>query len=80
MITKRTPATPLQRFLVEVGCPRTTEKYNSTLASMSRTEFRKAAHFEYAESLVYFGLLERKVTPIMQGAHIRGSRTEFRIT
>lgn len=32
----------------------------------------------YADSLVYFGLLERNVETLYRGAHVRGSRTTYR--
>ena len=66
----------LEQFLADQD-EATKARYAETLAEMDG-EFRKPTHFEYAESLVYFGRLERKVFPLYQGPHIRGSRTKFR--
>lgn len=55
----------------------TKDRYANELAN-SGSEWGKALEMRYADSLVYFGLLERQVTPIMSGPHVRGSRTAYR--
>lgn len=70
------PAPNLHEFLAD-QCHATKERYAQTLASMGDA-FGPVAHFDYAESLVYFGLAERKAIPILRGKHIVGSKTWFR--
>ena len=69
-------APKLADFLAD-QCDATKERYAQTLASMG-DDFGPAEHFDYAESLVYFGLAERRAIPIMRGAHVAGSKTWFR--
>ena len=66
----------LQSFLADQD-DATKEKYAQELDLLGN-EWGRAAEYRYAESLVYFGLAERKVEPIFQGEHIRGSRAWFR--
>ena len=68
----------LEEFLQD-QCDATKEKYAKALASLG-DDFGKASDFDYAESLVYFGLAERRVFLIKSGEHIRGSKTWFRKT
>lgn len=55
----------------------TKERYAKEL-SHANGEWQKPLDLRYAESLVYFGLLERRVTTLYRGPHVRGSRTEYR--
>lgn len=66
----------LQLFLADQDSA-TKEKYAQELDLLG-DEWGRAVEYRYAESLVYFGLAERKVEPIFQGGHIRGSRAWFR--
>lgn len=55
----------------------TKERYAKELAN-ANGEWQKPLDLWYADSLEFFGLLERKVTTLYRGPHVRGSRTEFR--
>ena len=57
----------------------TKARYAATLAEMDTTEYRSATHFEYAEALTFWGLLERHVERLYTGKHLRGSRTKHRL-
>lgn len=61
----------LEAFLAD-NCDATKAKYAAELEHASHA-WRKPLEWRYAESLVYFGLLERMTRPIR-----RGSRTWFR--
>jgi hypothetical protein len=79
---KRDPRQTLEEFLQDKG-DATRAAYDGVLAAMDATEWRSAPkeRYEYAEALVFFGLLERNVETIYDssGKHIRGSRTWFRL-
>lgn len=55
----------------------TKEKYAKELANAG-AEWVKPLDLWYADSLEFFGLLERRVETLYAGAHVRGSRTWFR--
>lgn len=58
-------------------CEATKAKYAAELEH-ANGEWQKPIDLWYADSLEFFGLLERKVTTLYRGHHVRGSRTEFR--
>ena len=66
----------LKTFLAD-RCDATKAKYAAEMEH-ANGEWQKPLDLWYADSLEFFGLLERKVTTLYRGAHVRGSRTEFR--
>jgi len=71
-------APKLADFLAD-QCDATKARYAQTLSSLG-DNFGPVEHFDYAESLVYFGMAERRAIPIMRGKHVAGSKTWFRKT
>lgn len=69
-------STTLQDFL-KYQDDATKEKYASELANASHA-WRKPLDLRYADSLVFFGFLERLVKPLQRGGKVRGSRIWFR--
>ena len=65
----------LDEFLAD-QCEATRAKYAAELANAE--DWAMPLDYWYAESLVYFGLMERHVETLMRGQHVAGSRTRFR--
>jgi len=75
---KPSPATPaLTSFLADKD-EATKAKYAAELANADAGEWRAPLDMWYAESLVYFGELERQIETLYSGKIVRGSRTWFR--
>jgi hypothetical protein len=72
-----TDKTTLEAFLAD-KCEATKEKYAAEMENAS-DEWRSPLDHWYAESLVHFGLLERRVeTLYADGVRVRGSRAWFK--
>ena len=69
-------AAGLDRFLAD-QCDATKAKYAAELEH-ANGEWQKPLDLRYAESLEFFGLLERRVTTLYRGKRIRGGRIEYR--
>lgn len=74
---RRTPRERLDAFLAD-NCETTKAKYAAELANAESGEWVKPLDFCYAESLVFFGLLERRIETLYAGRHVRGSRAWFK--
>lgn len=60
-------------------CEATKAKYAAELENASHA-WRKPLDLWYADSLEFFGLLERLVKPLVRNGRVRGSRVWFRKT
>ena len=69
-------AASLEAFLAG-NCEATKAKYAAELEH-ANGEWQKPLDLWYADSLEFFGLLERKVETLYEGPHVRGSRQWFR--
>lgn len=79
---ERDPRQALEDFLQDKG-EVTRAAYDGVLTAMDAQEWRRAPtdRYEYAEALVFFGLMERRVETLYDasGKHVRGSRSWFRL-
>lgn len=66
----------LNAFLAD-KCEATKAMYAAELEH-ANGEWQKPLNLWYADSLEFFGALERRVTTLYTGPHVSGSRIEFR--
>ena len=76
MTSPVTPRWSLEDFLRDQE-DATKAKYAAEMGH-ANGEWQKPLEMRYADSLEFFGRLERRVTTLYSGVHVRGSRTEFR--